>query len=66
MKRDCPLTVVECEFSYAGYEVRLPCKDLLQHITDDLKLLAVSHKKQQDEIKALNEELNILKLCTIQ
>ena len=68
--RDCPLTVVECEFNYAGCEVRLPRKDLPQHITNDLVLhfclLATSHKKQQDEIKALNEELYSLKLCTTQ
>ena len=68
INRDCPLTVVECEFNYAGCEVRLPRRDLPQHIMDDLVphfcLLATSHKKQQDEIKALNVELNALRLCT--
>ena len=66
----CPLTVVGCEFHYAGCEVRLPRKNLQQHITDDLVahfcLLAASHKKQQNEIKTLNEELNALKLRTTQ
>ena len=58
--KDCPLTVVECEFHYAGCEVKLPHKDMPDHLKDGLathlSLLAVSHKKQQNEIKALNKK----------
>ena len=80
--KDCPLTVVECEFHYAGCEVKLPRKDMPDHLQDGLNthfsLLVVSHKKQQneikeikalndrqkDEIRALTEEVNQLKLKT--
>ena len=67
--KDCPLTVVECEFHYAGCEVKLPRKDMPDHLQDGLNthfsLLVVSHKKQQNEIKeikALNDrQQNIIK-----
>ena len=55
--KECPLTVVECDFHYAGCEVRLPRRNMPDHLKDGLvahfSLLAVSHKQQQDEIKAL-------------
>ena len=62
--KECPLTVVECEFHYAGCEVRLPRKDMPDHLKDDLithfTQLAVSHKRQQGEIKVYQEEIKAL------
>ena len=63
--KDCALTVVECDFYYAGCEVKLPRKDMPDHLKDGLithfSLLAVSHKQQQDEIKALKKHQEDLK-----
>ena len=62
---DCPLTVVECDFSYTGCEVRLPRMNMQDHLRDGLvthfSLLALRYKQQQDEIKLLKEDLNKLK-----
>ena len=61
----CPLTVVECDFSYAGCVVRLARKDMPEHIKESLathfSLLALSHKKQQEMIKTLTDEILALK-----
>ena len=79
--KGCPLTVIECEFQYAGCEVQLPRRNMPDHLKEGLaariSLLAVSHKQQQDEfktlkkkheeeIKALNEQVNELKMQTEQ
>ena len=63
--KDCPLAIVNCDFSYAGCEVKLPRKDMPDHVKDNfvahISLLAMSHRKQQDKLQALKEELNTLK-----
>ena len=55
--------MIECDFNYAGCEVRLPRKDMPGHVKDGifshLSLLAVSHKRQQDEIEALRAQSSI-------
>ena len=65
---DCPLTVVECDFNFAGCEVKLPRKEMPDHIKDSLvphfSLLALSHKKQQEVIKSLDDEISALKAET--
>ena len=74
MRKECPLTMVECDFHYAGCEVQLPRRTMPDHLKDGLvahiSLLAVSHKQQQEkyqeEIKALTEEVNELKIQTQQ
>ena len=77
VEKECPLIVVECDFHYAGCEVKLPRRTMPDHLKDGLfthfSLLAVSHKqqqellrKQEDEIKALTEEVNELKVQTKQ
>ena len=77
VEHKCPLTVVECDFHYAGCEVRLPRRNIPEHLKDGLvahfSLLAVSHKqqqeflkKQEDEIKSLTEEVKELKTQTKQ
>ena len=62
LQNECPLTLVECDLQYAGCEVKLPRKDMSDHLKDGLvthfSLFAVSHKQQQEEmneIKALND-----------
>ena len=59
VEKDCPLTLVACDFNYIGCKVRLPRKNVPDHLREDqathLSLLAISHKKQQHEIKELKE-----------
>ena len=48
MSKDCPLTVVNCDFHYAGCEVQLPRKDMPAHLAENLvihvsQLAAYSH-----------------------
>lgn len=54
--RDCPLTVVGCDFSYVGCEVRVPRKDLADHIEHSLvahfSMLAFSYKKTARRIQS--------------
>ena len=70
VQNECPLTVVECDFHYAGCEVRLPRRNMPEHLKDGLvahfSLLAVSHKRQQKEIKVLTKEVKRLKTQTKQ
>ena len=42
MSKDCPLTVVKCDFHYAGCEVQLPRKDMPAHLAKNL----VTHVSQ--------------------
>ena len=48
--KDCPLTDIECDFHYAGCEVRLPRKDMGEHLRVELvthmSMMAVSHQQQ--------------------
>ena len=76
MQKECPLTVVECEFHCAGCEVKLPRRNMPDHLKDSivthLSQLAMSHRRQQEvyqeEIKALerrhHEETKIVKALT--
>ena len=77
IQEECPLTVIECQFHYAGCEVRFLRVDMQDHLNDCLiehfSMLAVSHKRQQDkiqkhqeEIKALTEQIDKLKTQTKQ
>ena len=70
---ECPLTIVECDFHYAGCEIALPRKDLPAHLRDSLiihfSILATSHKKQlqmlekkEREIQQLKEDITSMKL----
>ena len=36
VNKDCPLTVINCEFYYAGCEVQLPRKDIPAHLAESL------------------------------
>lgn len=48
--------MVECEFHYAGCEAQLPHRSMPDHLKDGLfthvSQLAMSHKRQGDEMKA--------------
>ena len=48
VEKECPLTEIECDFHYAGCEVRLPHRNMSDHLKDGLvahfSLLAMSHK----------------------
>ena len=52
----CPLEVVNCSFSYAGCEERLPRKDMPAHINESLavhmSLQAVSHQQQLEKLES--------------
>ena len=56
VSKDCPLTVVNCDFHYAGCEVRLPRKDMPAHRADNLVL----HVSQ---LASLNQKLTE-RLCS--
>ena len=62
--KECPLMVVECDFHYAGCEVRLPRRNMPEHLKDGLvahfSLLAMSHKRQQEEIQAYQKKIQAL------
>ena len=48
--KDCPLTVIECDFHYAGCKVRLPRKDMGKHLRVEIvthtSMMAVSYQQQ--------------------
>ena len=59
---NCPLTVVNCDFHYAGCEVQLPRKDMPAHLAENLvlhttKLVA----SMQEKIQALTLETTALR-----
>lgn len=58
---ECPLTEIDCDFKYVGCEVRLPRKDMPEHLTKKLvahvSLLTGSHKKLKEENKQLKTQV---------
>ncbi|CAI8000650.1 TNF receptor-associated factor 4, partial [Geodia barretti] len=63
VKDECPLTEIDCPLHYAGCEVRLPRKDMPEHMTDTvthLTLLATvtqSLFRENQELRQTNHEL---------
>ena len=68
----CPLTVVNCDFHYAGCEVQLVCKDMLTHLAESLlphlSLLALHNQQliqltiqQKESLAELKKENEVLK-----
>jgi hypothetical protein len=52
VRSGCPLTVVKCDFHYTGCEVRLPRRNMPDHLKDaHFSLLAVSHSTLADDSK---------------
>ena len=61
VEEDCPLTMVDCEFSYAGCKARLPRKDLQGHINTELLVhLTMVNKKLANENVILSRRLSDL------
>ena len=62
----CPLEVVNCSFSYAGCEERLPRKDMPAHINESLAvhmtLQTINHQRRLQKLETLNQKLE----CRIQ
>ena len=62
----CPLTLVECEFSEAGCSAKLYRKDLPSHLTDNvvthMSLLAKENRKLRLKVKEQSKEIVALKL----
>ena len=56
----CSLSMVECEFSHAGCNVKMQRKDLPSHLSESMvthmSLLARENKRQNSEIKRQNSE----------
>ena len=61
VSKDCPLTVVNCDFHYAGCEVQLPRNDMPAHLAENLvvhmSILATQNQKIFKENVKLKEEL---------
>ena len=53
ISKDCPLTVVNCDFHYTGCEVQLPRKDIPAHLAENLvphmAQLATHNQKKVEE-----------------
>ena len=65
VSKDCPLTVVNCDFHYTGCEVQLPRKDMPAHLAENL----VIHTTQmvtcmQEKVQEKDEQIAALKLET--
>ena len=64
--KDCPLIAIKCDFHYAGCEVRLPCKDMGEHLRVELvthmSMMAVRHQQQiasqQQQITSLQQQIS--------
>ena len=60
----CPLTTINCNFRHVGCTVKLPRKDMPEHLRENLlthiSLLATSHTKQQVEIIKQQSEITRL------
>ena len=60
VKEECLLTVVECDFHYAGCEARLPRKDMASHLSESLvthiSLMAAHGRKTATEAQRVLEE----------
>ena len=65
LKNSCPLTIIQCDFQYAGCEAKLPRQDMPSHISSNLtmhiSMLALSHRSQQCKNQALVQEVEELK-----
>ena len=63
LSKDCPLTVVNCDFHYAGCEVQLPRKDMPAHLAENfthISLLAAMNQKLAEKLLKKDEEISKL------
>ena len=72
---DCPLTVIDCDFSHVGCEAKLPRKDMAAHLTENVvkhvSLHIVSYKQLKEEneqlkqqVAQLTQDLKQQQICT--
>ena len=63
--RDCPKTIIDCDFHHVRCDVRLPRKDMPAHLKADLithmSLQAASYKQLQEKVNKLESENESLK-----
>ena len=60
---DCPLTVVNCDFHYAGCKVQVPRKDMPAHLRENfthVSLLATMNRKLTEKLLKKDEEISKL------
>ena len=57
LNTSCPLQPVECEFSWAGCEVKLKCQDLPKHCSDNIQIHLSLVARACQELKKENELL---------
>ena len=64
---ECPLTTISCDFHHAGCIVKLPRKDMPEHLRENLvthiSLLAASHAKDQtkNQVEIAKQQAEITK-----
>ena len=76
---DCPLTVVDCEFSHVGCEVKLPRKDMAEHLRENIikhvslqaanykmtvNRLEEENKELKEQVAKLTQDLKLQQICT--
>ena len=58
---NCPLTIIDCEFSYVGCKVKLPRQDMAAHLTENignhLSLTTTNYKVVVNQLKEENKRL---------
>lgn len=75
ISNNCPLTVIDCEFSHVGCKVNLPREDMAEHLKENvvkhLSLHAANYKQLKEENETLKEkvakltqDLNQQQICT--
>ena len=61
LKKECPLEVIECPFSYAGCTENVSRQSMPEHITQSLALhMSLQATSHQQELKELKEEISDL------
>lgn len=60
LQTECPLAEIECEFHYAGCDVKSLRRNIMpdylkESLITHFLLIAMSHEQQQDEVKALRK-----------
>ena len=72
---NCPLTVIDCEFSHVGCKVKFPRKDLLAHLTESIvkhlslqgavvNRLEEENKQLKKQVAKLTKDLRLQHICT--
>ena len=60
LAKDCPLEVIDCSFSFAGCEAKLPRKDLPAHINDNLSVhMSLQAVKLMDKLETRVRDLEM-------